>query len=41
MKYEVKKLQEESKVEISVVFTKAEYDAKYEEELTKEMMDVV
>lgn len=37
MKYEIKNLKEESKVEISVVFTKEEYDSKYEIELAKEM----
>ena len=37
MKHVINKLQEESKVEISVIFTKEEYDAKYEEELAKEM----
>ena len=39
MKYEVKKLVELSKVEISVVFKKAEYDAKYEVELAKAMAE--
>lgn len=39
MKYVINKLQEESKVEINVVFTKKEYDAKYEEELAKEMAE--
>ena len=39
MKYEISKLKEESKVEISVIFTKKEYDAKYEEELAKEMAE--
>lgn len=39
MKYEIKKLQELSKVEIRVVFEKKEYDAKYEVELAKEMAE--
>jgi trigger factor len=39
MKYVINKLQEESKVEISVVFTKKEYDAKYEVELEKAMAE--
>ena len=39
MKYVINKLQEESKVEINVIFTKKEYDAKYEEELVKAMAE--
>ncbi len=39
MKYTVTKL-ENSKVEVKVVFKKAEYDAKYEEELNKELATV-
>ena len=39
MKYEIKKLQELSKVEITVVYKKEEYDAKYEVELAKAMAE--
>ena len=37
MKYTVKKIKEESRVEIKFVFTKEEYDAKFEEHLAKAM----
>lgn len=37
MKYTVKKIKEESRVEIKFIFTKEEYDAKFEENLAKEM----
>ena len=37
MKYTVKKIQEESRVEIKFTFTKEEFDKVYEEKLTKEL----
>jgi len=37
MKIKVKKLQELSKVELSIVFTKEEYDAEYENQFAKEL----
>ena len=37
MKVKVKKLEELSKVELSVVFTKEEYDAEYENQFAKEL----
>lgn len=37
MKYTVKKIKEESRVEIKFIFTKEEYDAKFEENLAKAM----